>query len=60
MISTVTNAGPMRLMLFDEPRHATLPIRFFKRLIASSNRKVFVVLDNLPAHRSHVVTRPGP
>lgn len=55
MISTVTNAGQMRFMLFKEPMHATLLIRFFKRLIASSDRKVFVILDNLPVHRSHVV-----
>jgi len=55
MISTVTNAGQMRFMLFQEPMHAKLLIRFFKRLIAGADRKVFVILDNLPVHRSYVV-----
>ena len=55
MISTVTNAGQMRFMLLEEPMHATLLLRFFKRLIASSDRKVFVILDNLQVHRGHVV-----
>lgn len=55
MISTVTNAGQMRFMLFTQPMHAQLLIGFLQRLIKASDRKVFLILDNLRVHHSYRV-----
>lgn len=47
MISTVTNRGTLRFMHFTGAMNSDLPIRFFKRLTRDSDRKLFVILDNL-------------
>ena len=46
MISTVTNRGLMRFMFYRETMTAQLLIRFLKRLIRSSQKKIFLILDN--------------
>lgn len=55
MISTVSNSGQMRFMLFTQPMTAQQLIRFLRRLIRSSDRKVFLILDNLRVHHSRLV-----
>ena len=50
MISTVTNRGLMRFMFYRETMTAQLLIRFLKRLIRSSQKKIFLILDNLRVH----------
>lgn len=56
MISTVTNRGTLRFMHFTGAMHSDLLIRFFKRLTADADRKVFIILDNLKVHHSKKVT----
>lgn len=55
MISTVTNRGQMRFMFYKQTMTAQLLIKFIKRLIRSSERKIFLILDNLKVHHSSVL-----
>lgn len=55
MISTVTNQGKVRFMFYRERLNAKMLIRFFRRLIRSADRKVFLILDNLRVHHARVV-----
>ncbi len=55
MISTVTNQGKVRFMLYREGMTAPLLIKFMKRLIKDVDRKVFLILDNLRTHHAKKV-----
>jgi transposase len=55
LISTVTNRGKMRFMIYRDAMNAKTLIKFLKRLIKDAGRKVFLILDNLRAHHSKVV-----
>ncbi len=55
LISSVTNQGKVRFMIYDKAMNAQLLIRFFKRLIQDAGRKIFVILDNLRAHHAKIV-----
>ena len=55
MISTVTNQGKVRFMFYKDKMCGDLLIKFMKRLIRSTDRKVFLILDNLPVHHGRVV-----
>ena len=55
MISTVTNQGKVRFMLYRETLTAPVLIRFLARLIRDTGRKVFLILDNLKVHHSKKV-----
>lgn len=56
MISTVTNRGKLRFMLYRETMTAVVLIRFLGRLIRDTcGRKVFLILDNLRVHHSKKV-----
>jgi len=57
MISTVTNRGTLRFMVFDGKFNANVLLTFLKRLVKSVNRKVFLVLDGHPVHKSKKVRR---
>jgi transposase len=52
MISTITNYGTVRFMLYRTALDAPLLITFMTRLIKDALRKVFLILDNLPTHHS--------
>ena len=52
MISTVTNRGTLRFMVFRERFTTAVMIAFLRRLLRQSRRKVFVILDGHPVHRS--------
>ena len=57
MISTVTNRGKLRFMLYRETLTAPALIRFLSRLIRDAQgRKVFLILDNLRVHHSKKVS----
>ena len=56
MISTVTNRGTLRFMIFRERFTARLFIGFLKRLIKSASQKIYLILDRHPVHRSKRVT----
>jgi len=53
LISTVTNQGKVRFMLYNDRMNADTLIKFMKRLIKDSNRKILLILDNLKVHHSY-------
>jgi len=55
LISTVTNQGKVRFMIYKDKMNSQTLIRFMKRLIKGSDRKVLLILDNLRVHHSHMV-----
>lgn len=55
MISSITNQGKVRFMLYRETMTAQVLITFMSRLIKGSDRKVFLILDNLRVHHSKIV-----
>jgi len=57
MISAITNKGQVRFMLYRKGMTAALFIEFLKRLVRSSKKKVFLIVDNLRAHKAKKVTQ---
>jgi transposase len=55
VISTVTSGGKMAFMVFDERFTADVMIKFLKRLVKHAKRKVFLIVDGHPVHRSKKV-----
>ncbi len=55
MISTVSNRGTLRFMIFDGKFNADVCITFLKRLIKDAKRKIFLILDGHPVHKSKKV-----
>jgi len=55
LISTVTNQGKVRFMVYDDKMNSQTLIKFMGRLIKNSEQKVFLILDNLKVHHSHLV-----
>ena len=52
LISAVTSKGELRWMVLDGAVKAPSLVRFLGRLVRDVGRKVFLVLDRLPVHRS--------
>lgn len=55
MISTVTNKGTLRFMVFDENFTRDVFIDFLRRLIWKSKVKIFLILDNHKVHHAYKV-----
>lgn len=55
MISAITNQGSVRFMVYEETMNQRLLLDFLKRLVAESERKVFLILDNLRVHHGKIV-----
>lgn len=55
MISTITNQGTVRFMTYADNMTAKVLIRFMRRLISTSKKKVFLILDNLRVHHAKLV-----
>ncbi|PSJ47417.1 IS630 family transposase [Zobellella endophytica] len=55
MMSAINNQGKVRFMVYEETMTTKVLLRFFKRLIASSRKKVFLILDNLRVHHAKLV-----
>jgi transposase len=55
LISTVTNQGKVRFMVYDDKMNSQTLIKFMNRLIKDSDKKIFLILDNLKVHHSHMV-----
>ena len=55
LISTVTNQGKVRFMVYDDKMNSQTLIKFMGRLIKDSEKKIFLILDNLKVHHSHLV-----
>lgn len=57
MVSTVTNRGTLRFMVFKVRFTADVFIKFLRRLVKSSKRKVFLIIDGHPVHKSGKVKK---
>ena len=57
MVSAINNQGKVRFMIYKEAMDAGLMIKFMKRLIKDTGRKVFLIVDNLKTHHSKVVRK---
>lgn len=55
MIATVTNQGKTRWMIIDESFNSDKLIEFLQALIRDTDKKVFLILDNLRVHHSKPV-----
>jgi len=55
MISSLTNQGKLRFMVYDGALNASIFLRFLKRLVKYARRKVFLIVDNLRVHRARIV-----
>ena len=56
MISSLTNRGTLRFMIYDGALNASIFLGFLRRLVKGAARKLFVIVDNLRVHRAKVVT----
>lgn len=52
MISSVTNQGKLRFMIYDGALNVAIFLVFLGRLIRDTDRKLFVIVDNLRVHKA--------
>lgn len=57
MISTVTNQGQVKFMIYSGSMNADRLVEFMKQLIKYSERKIYLILDNLRVHHSKIVKK---
>lgn len=57
MISSITNRGKVRFMLYKENMNSKILIKFLSRLIKDVDRKIFLILDNHKVHHSKIVAK---
>ena len=57
MISAITNRGRLAFMVFNERFTGLVMTEFLRRLIKQNPRKVFLIVDGHPVHRSRQVKR---
>jgi transposase len=55
LVSTVTNQGKVQFMIYSENMNADIFIEFLQQLIKSSDKKIFLILDNLKVHHARIV-----
>lgn len=56
MISSVTNQGKLRFMIYNGALNTAIFLQFLRRLVEDADRKLFVVVDNLRVHRAKSMT----
>ncbi len=57
MISTVSNKGRVRFMIYDGKMNQQMFIRFLKRLVSASGKKIYLIVDNLKVHHGKLVMK---
>ena len=57
MVSAITNQGKARFMLYEEKMNAAVFIKFMNRLVHDSQKKVFLIVDNLRVHHCQLVKK---
>jgi transposase len=55
MISAITNQGQVRFMVYEQTMNQQLLLDFMRRLVRETERKVFLILDNLRVHHGKIV-----
>ena len=54
MISAITNRGRLHFMVFGEEFRTPVFLKFLQRLLRQIRRKIFLIVDGHPVHRSRV------
>ena len=54
MISAITNQGQLYFTITRDRFNSTVFIKFMKRLIKQSQRKIFLIVDGHPSHKSQI------
>lgn len=57
MISAITNQGKLRFMCYEENMNQQKLIIFLKRLVKDSEKKIFLILDNLKVHHGKIISQ---
>lgn len=57
MISSITNQGKVRFMIYTDNMNAKRLIKFLKQLMKGADRKIFLILDNLRVHHAKAVKK---
>jgi transposase len=57
MISSISNRGTLRFMVFTDRFNWDVMLRFLKRLLKQMDRKVFLIVDGHPVHRGRAVKK---
>jgi len=57
MISSITNRGTLRFMVFKQRFTTAVFIDFMRRLVRSAGRKVYLIVDGHPVHKSAAAAR---
>ena len=57
MISAITNTGKTMFSLYDESINVERFIDFLQKVIDSSDKKVYMIVDNLRVHHAKLVTK---
>jgi len=57
MISAITNKGALSFMVFKDKFAAAVFVEFLTRLLKQIERKIYLIVDGHPVHRSGVVKR---
>jgi transposase len=52
LISSVTNQGKARFMIYSGTMNSDTLIKFMRRLIKNAEKKIYLILDNLRVHHS--------
>jgi transposase len=55
LVATITNEGEVHFLTYKESMTGALFLAFLEKLLSETKRKVFLILDRLPAHKSEVV-----
>jgi len=55
LISSVTNQGKVRFMVYKNKMNSQTMIKFMERLIKDAGKKIFLIVDNLKVHHSYIV-----
>jgi transposase len=55
MVSAITNQGRLNFMVFKERFTAQVFIEFLRRLLRQIDRRIYLIIDNHPVHRSRKV-----
>jgi transposase len=58
MMSAINNQGKLRFMTYEGKMNQQRLVIFLKRLIKSADKKVFIILDNLPVHHGKAILKP--
>jgi len=57
MMSSITSRGQLAFMVFEDRFSSKVMMRFLRRLLKHTRRKMFLIVDHHPVHRSGELER---